>query len=171
MVFFYYPKRQSSYFESFSSQITKLIGATLEIPYEVLVKNFNSSYSASRAALLEAWRLFRLKREWFINDFCQPVYEMWLFEAVSKGKIRAKNYFDSRSKMKLWSSATWIGTAQGQIDPVKEVQAAKLRIDNGFSTREKEAQELTGMDFESNLRVLERENQGLYTVNNVKEGN
>ena len=43
------PKRPSSSFESFSSQITKLIGATLEIPYEVLVKSFNSSYSASRA--------------------------------------------------------------------------------------------------------------------------
>ncbi len=164
------PKRPTSSFESFSNQITKLIGSTLEIPYEVLVKSFNSSYSASRAALLEAWRLFRLKREWFINDFCQPVYEMWLFEAISKGKIKAKGYFESKSKIKLWSSATWIGTAQGQIDPVKEVQAAKLRIENGFSTREKEAQELTGMDFESNLRVLERENQGLYTVNNVKEG-
>ena len=93
------------------------------------------------------------------------------FEAISKGKIKARGYFSSKSMMKLWSSATWIGTAQGQIDPVKEVQATKLRIENGFSTREKEAQELTGMDFESNLRVLERENQGLHTVNNVKEGN
>lgn len=165
------PKRPASSFESFSMQVTKLIGATLEIPYEVLIKSFNSSYSASRASLLEAWRLFRLKREWFINDFCQPIYEIWLFEAISKGKIKAKNYFESRSKMKLWSSATWIGTAQGQIDPVKEVQAAKLRIENGFSTREKETQELTGMDFESNLRVLERENQGINLVNSFLGGN
>ena len=163
------PKRPSSSFESFSNQITKLIGATLEIPYEVLIKSFNSSYSASRASLLEAWRLFRLKREWFINDFCQPIYEMWLFESISKGKIKAKDYFKSKSNMKLWSSSTWIGTAQGQIDPVKEVQAAQLRIENGFSTREKETQELTGMDFESNLRVLERENKGINLVSDFKE--
>ncbi len=164
------PKRPSSSFESFSTQVTKLIGATLEIPYEVLIKSFNSSYSASRASLLEAWRLFRLKREWFINDFCQPIYEMWLFEAISKGKIKAKNYFKDKTTMKLWSSAIWIGTAQGQIDPVKEVQAAKMRIEAGFSTREKETQELTGMDFESNLRVLERENKGISQVNSFKEG-
>ncbi len=49
------------------------------------------------------------------------------FEAISKGKIKARGYFSSKSMMKLWSSATWIGTAQGQIDPVKEVQANQIK--------------------------------------------
>ena len=56
------------------------------IPYELLVKNFTASYSASRASLLEAWKMFRMRREWLIGNFCQPVYEEWLTEAVVKGR-------------------------------------------------------------------------------------
>ncbi|MFD2084366.1 hypothetical protein ACFSND_03870 [Brevibacillus brevis] len=45
----------------------------------------------------------------------------------------------------------------GQIDPEKEVDAAVKRINNGFSTHERETAELTGMDWDSNIDVLTRE--------------
>ena len=40
-----------------------------------------------------------------------------------------------------WCTADWIGTAKGYIDPVKEVQAAAMRIAKGLSTYEKECGE------------------------------
>lgn len=59
----------------------------------MLIKEFNSSYSASRGALLEAWEAFKMRRKWFVDDFCQPVYEMFLAEAVALGRINAPGFF------------------------------------------------------------------------------
>lgn len=83
------PGRPNTAFDGFVVAICRQIGAALEIPYELLVKNFNASYSASRGALLEAWKMFRMYRTWLANDFCQPVYEEWFAEAVAKGRIPA----------------------------------------------------------------------------------
>ena len=67
--------RSMSTFDAFVSQLIKQIGAAIGVPYEVIMKNFTSSYSASRAAMLQAWEEFKLRRTWFARDFCQPVYE------------------------------------------------------------------------------------------------
>ena len=63
------PGRPNTAFDGFVVAICRQIGAALEIPYELLVKNFNASYSASRGALLEAWKMFRMYRTWLANDF------------------------------------------------------------------------------------------------------
>lgn len=153
------PKRPSSNFDSFVSSLAKYIGAALEIPYELLTKSFMASYSASRAALLEAWKAFKMRRAWFANDFCQPIYEIWLAEAVAKGRISAPGFFNDISIRKAWCGAEWTGPAPGQIDPVKEVEAAIKRIGQGISTREKETTELTGSDWDKNIIQLQRENE------------
>ena len=132
------PTRPSSGFDPFVTAMTKHIGAALEIPSELLTKSFMASYSASRAALLEAWKAFRMRRTWFANDFCQPTYELFLSEAVALERVNAPGYFNDPSVKKAWCKANWNGPAPGQLDPVKEVNAATLRVEQGFSTREKE---------------------------------
>lgn len=153
------PKRPASGFDGFINAMAKQIGAALEIPAELLSKAFTSSYSASRAAILEAWKAFRMRRGWFANDFCQPIYELWLSEAVARGRIKAPGYFNDPSIKKAWSASDWYGPSPGQLDPVKEVNAAQLRVQNGFSTREKETQELTGGDFDKNIARMKKENE------------
>lgn len=58
---------------------------------------------------------------------------------------------------KAYTKAEWHGPSQGQIDPLKEVKAAEKRVENGFSTGERETAELTGGDYEMNIRQLARE--------------
>ncbi len=158
------PKRPNINFDGFVSAMTKYCGAALEIPVELLTKNFTASYSASRAALLEAWKAFKMRRTWFANDFCQPVYELWLAEAVSKGRITAPGFFTDPSIKKAYSKAEWNGPAQGQLNPVVEVQAAQLKVQNGFSTREKETIEMNGGNFDSNIEQLALENQKMEKI-------
>jgi len=52
----------------------------------------------------------------------------------------------------------WMGPPRGWIDPVKEAQAAVLRMDAGLSTLEQECAE-QGMDWEDNVyqRAIERD--------------
>lgn len=152
-------KRPSSNFDAFTTSLAKYVGAALEIPVEILVKNFSSSYSASRAALLEAWKAFRMKRSWMAADFCQPVYEIFLAEAIGSGRLKAPGFFLDPLIRMAYCGAQWNGPAQGMIDPVKEVNAAEKRINIGISTRQRETIEMTGGDFDNNIAQLARENQ------------
>ena len=81
------PKRPNTAYEPFVMGILKLVGMGLNLPVELLTKAFNSSYSASKAALLDAWQHFRTERAWLVLSFCQPIYETWMAEAVATGRI------------------------------------------------------------------------------------
>lgn len=151
------PGRPNTAFEAFVAALCKQIGAALEVPFELLLKHFSASYSASRASLLEAWKMFKMRRSWLASDFCQPIYEEFLAEAVAKGRISAPGFFTDPMAKKAYCGAEWIGPSQGQIDPLKEVNAAAKRVREGFSTRTRETIELNGGDFFRNnrLRVVE----------------
>jgi lambda family phage portal protein len=151
------PGRPYAGFSDFVVSICRQIGAALELPYEILIKQFSSNYSASRAALLEAWKMYKMRRSWFVSDFCQPVYEELVIEAIAKGRIDAPGFWTHPELRAAWLRAEWYGPTQGQIDPLKEVNAAKIRVEEGFSTRARETSELTGGDYETNIRQLEHE--------------
>ena len=126
---------------------------------EILVKHFSSSYSASRAALLEAWKAFRMRRSWLAADLCQPVYELFLSESIASGRLKAPGFFLDPLVRMAYCGAQWNGPAQGMIDPEKEVDAAEKRVSLGVSTRQRETIEMTGGDFDSNVAQLAREAQ------------
>jgi lambda family phage portal protein len=151
------PGRPNTAFDGFVNSLCRYIGAALEIPQELLQKSFQSSYSAARAALLEAWKMFRMRREWMSNDFCQPIYEEWLSQAVSMGRIKASGFFDDPIIRKAWCGAEWNGPAPGQLDPLKEINAAEKRIQNCISTREQETMEINGGNFDKNIQQAKRE--------------
>lgn len=163
------PGRPNSAFDGFVIAICRQIGAALEIPYELLVKNFNASYSASRGALLEAWKMFRMYRTWLANDFCQPIFEEWIAEAVAKGRISALGFFTDPIIRKAYCGAEWNGPAQGLLNPVQEVSAAEKRVQNGFSTRRREATEMTGSDFYRNVQQLKQEEKLMKEVRSSGE--
>lgn len=151
------PKRPASGFEGFVNAIATQIGAALEIPKDILMKSFNASYSASRGALLEAWKSFNMYRTWFISDFCKPVYEVWFTEAVARGRINAPGFFDDPAIAAAWLNSEWIGPSQGMLDPTKEIQAEQMACENGFSTHADSALRLNGSDYDSNIEQLARE--------------
>jgi capsid protein len=151
------PARPNAGFEPFVRAVCQQIGAGLGIPYELLVMQFTASYSASRGALLEAWKRFTVGRDRMATRFCQPIYEQWLEEAVARGNVEAPGFFSDAAVRAAWCGAEWHGPSQGQLDPVKEAQAAEMRVASGFSTRTRETAELTGGNWERFNRVRERE--------------
>jgi lambda family phage portal protein len=153
------PKRPNQQFDAFVRALATYIGAAVGLPFELLIKHFTSSYSASRAALLEAWRGFLRRRGFFVGNFCQPVREWVITEAVIRGMLSAPRYFDDPLARQAWLGALWTGPVQGQIDPLAEIQAADLRMEIGVSTLEEETAQFTGGDWETNhrQRVKERD--------------
>ncbi len=151
--------RSMSTFDPFVTQLIKQIGAAIGQPYEVLMKSFTSSYSASRAAMLQAWEEYKLRRTWFSRDFCQPVYEAWLTEAVALGRVEAPGFFSDPAIRAAWCSADWYGPTMSILDPVRDINGSALRVMYGLSTREREAAEMTGTDLEENLDQLQYEKE------------
>lgn len=149
------PQRNSDAFATFVESMLRHIAAGLNMPYELLYKDFSkTNYSSARAALLEAWRFFYTCRHWLSTYWAQPIYELWLEEAVSTGRVEAPGFYDNRS---AYCRSKWIGPGRGFIDPVKEIDAAKMRIESGISTLEAECAELQGSDWEEVLEQRARE--------------
>jgi lambda family phage portal protein len=152
------PGRPNALFDPFVQAIVRQVGVALELPFEVLIKHFTASYSAARAALLDAWRLFRGRRDWLATVFCQPVYEAWLTEAIAIGRIQAPGFFADPAIRRAWCAAVWIGDGPGSIDPAKEVVAAEKRIELGISTIAAESILHDGVDWRGKhkQRVIEQ---------------
>ncbi len=152
------PNIPTAGFESFMKTIIKLSGAALEQPYDVLMKEFDSSYSAAKGALEEAWYVFLMLRKWFVSDFCQPIYEIWLAEAVARGRINAPGFFSDPLIRKAWCGAVWDGPAQTHLDPIKEARANETLVAHGWKTNAQITRESYGGDWYENMAALAAEN-------------
>jgi lambda family phage portal protein len=141
------PKRPNPNAEGFIHMLVGLIGMGLGIPREVLLKQFNSSYSASKAALLDAWVHFRSERFWAGLSFCQPIVETWMAEAVFLGRIKAPGFFSDPLMRWAYTRAAWPGDSMGSINPKDEVAAYTAAIDARLMTRERAEWELGGTDW------------------------
>lgn len=111
--------------------------------------------------------MFKMYRSWLANDFCQPIYEEWMAEAVAKGRIKAPGFFTDPIRRKAYCKAQWNGPARGLLNPVQEVNAAEKRVQNGFSTRANEAMEITGTDYYSNCEQLMQEETKMKEVKEI----
>lgn len=151
------PGRPNALFDPFVMAMLRQVGVALELPFEVLIKHFTASYSASRAALLEAWKFWRGRRAWLAAEFCQPVYEEVIGEAVLRGMLDAPGFMADEGLRHAWLGCEWVGDAPGQLDPLKEANAHKVLVEEEFSTRTRSTAELTGMSWELVHRLRARE--------------
>ena len=103
--------------------------------------------------MLEAWRYFRGERQSLADYWATPVYELWLEDAVNAGIVDAPDFYANRA---LYCKCRWIGAGRGWVDPVKEAQAAMIRMDSGLSTLEAECAE-QGLDWEEVLQQQAKE--------------
>ncbi len=151
------PGRPNPLFDPFWTAMVRQIGMALGMPYEVLVMHFQSSYTAARGALLMAWRRFYQRREKLAKMKCQPVYELWLANEVAEGRSACPGFFASKRIRAAWCASVWTGDGPGSVDPVKEVTAAKMRIEIEQSTMEAESMAYDGKDWDAKHRQRAKE--------------
>lgn len=143
------PQRPATGFGAFLEVMHRIIGLPAGLPYELVMKDFSkTNYSSARASMLEAWRSFLRMRDWLGTQWCDPVYDLWLEEMVNAGKIEAPSFYAMRA---CWTRCRWIGPGRGWVDPVKEAQAAQIRMASFITTLEDECAELTGGDWREKL--------------------
>lgn len=150
------PGRPNQAFEAFMLASLRNIAAGMNMPYELLLKDFSkTNYSSARAALLEAWRYFNGRRRWLTDYWLREIYTLWLEEAVNAGQVEAPDFYANKY---AYVRARFIFGGRGWVDPVKDATASKIRRDNKVSTLEQECAE-QGLDYEEVLDQLALEQQ------------
>lgn len=138
------PGRPNAQFDPFWTACVRQIAVALQTPFEVLLMHYQSSYSASRAAMVQAWRVYMTGRTRLANAWCDRVYEWLLIEAVARGYLSAPGFFESPLLRAAWCGAEWTGPTMPQLDPVKEAVGARERMSLTLTTAEEETAALTG---------------------------
>jgi lambda family phage portal protein len=155
------PGRPNPSFDPFVTAILRQVGVSLELPFEVLVQHFQSSYSAARAALLKAWKATVTRRARISRHFCTPIYQSWLQEAHQGGLLDLEGWNAGGQRGRIiraaWSQCSWIGPARGSIDPVKEYNAELDLNDALIRPKEDITQLLTGEDWHDSVHKISRE--------------
>lgn len=145
------PGRPNPAFGPFMDAVFDQLGGGLFIGREMLMKKFNTSYVAARAAFLDAWKHLLDVRTCTARDFCQPIMETLLAEAVFTGRIRAPGFFTDPRMRWAYTRGLWQGDSQGSINPKDEVAAYRDAVDGRFITNERASWELFGGDWNHTL--------------------
>lgn len=155
------PNRPNPSLGPFLESVMTHIAVGLHMPRELLLKAFNSSYSASRAAMLNAMRYFLAERYSLVTGFCQPVYETLMAEAVAAGRLSAPGFFADPLIRWAYTRATWHGDSAGSLNPKDEVAAYSAAVDARLITRERATWELFGTDWHAGYPAMKSEHQKL----------
>ena len=135
----------------FEQSLLRHIAAALGLSYEQFSRDYTqTNYSSARASMNETHKAMTAKKKLVADRTATAVFQLWFEEAWNKGHFEslprnAPDFYDGLNR-EAYMQCAWIGASRGQIDELKETEAAILRINNGLSTYEKEAARL-GEDF------------------------
>lgn len=152
--------------QDFEQSLLRYVAASLNVSYEELSRDYTrTTYSSARAAMQQTWRFMQSRKKAVADELANAIYRLWLEEAIQNDMIESfrasesdQLYTNGHQNMLFdaLTRADWIGAARGQIDELKETQAAVLRIKYGLSTHEDELSRL-GKDWRKVYAQLERE--------------
>ena len=136
------PGRPNPAVIEFIKAISRDVATSVGLPLEVIDHDWSKlNYSSARTVLLDAWRTYTSMRAWFTRRFCGPVHRCWMEEAVLSGAIPDCDYDSFLEHTAAWCRVSWQAPGKGWVDPVKEAQAAGMRVSLGLSTLEEECAE------------------------------
>lgn len=135
------PSRPNPQLAAFIKNILMIAACGLDMPYELLVKDWsNTTYTSGRMALLEAWRSFNRRRDLLGTMFLDPIKALFLEEQVYAGNIEADGWEDPVRRC-AYLHGSWIFPGRGWVDQVKEANGAQIRLNTGLTTFAKECAE------------------------------
>ncbi len=129
------PARPNPNFGPFIDKAATHIGSALGIPSELLLKHFTASYSASKAALLMFANFVSMEQLGLVRDFCRPVYDLIIDEAVATGRLVLPGYMGDPIKRAAYLNCYWHGAPIGEIDELKAANAALKRMEGRLTNR------------------------------------
>lgn len=144
----------------FEASLLRYIAADLGVSYEELSGDYSkTNYSSGRMGALRTWKRMTARKIMVADRFATSAYRLWFEEAVNNGDLETMkgrpDFYEGMNK-DAYTVCDWLGAARGQIDELKETQAAMMRINNNLSTLEEELGR-QGKDWRKTLAQRARE--------------
>jgi lambda family phage portal protein len=125
----YDPTHPTSAFEGFTTTVLRSIASGLNISYHALSNDLTSvNYSSIRQGALEDRSNYQLWQEFIVQHFVDVVFKRWLEMSITTKAINLPmGKFD-----KFADSVNYIPRSFAWIDPLKEMQANVVGLQNGI---------------------------------------
>lgn len=147
----------------FEESLLRHTAAAFGLSYEEFSRDFTkTNYSSARASMGQTWKYMQGRKKMVADKFASMIYALWIEEEINAGNVplppgfTLDTYYGDPVMREALLSCDWIGASRGQIDELKETQAALMRIKGGLSTWEKEAGRL-GEDYRRLFKQQARE--------------
>lgn len=168
------------HYEPFFKGVFVQVCAAVDIPPEVALQQYNSNYSASRAAINGWGYIVDIYRKKFAQNFYKNVYSLWLECEVLQGKIKSEGYAKALREnnimaIEAYCSSRFTGVNMPHIDPLKEVKAIREMMGdpkNGIvplMSLDKASESLNLGDWEENFNKYVSEMEVFLKKSPIKE--
>lgn len=147
----------------FEASLMRHIAAGLGMSYEEFSRDFTqTNYSSARASMGQTYKFTQGRKKVVADKFATMIYHLVLEEDINAGNVplppgfTIDTFYNDAIRKEALGCCDWIGASRGQIDELKETQAAVMRINSGLSTWEEETSRL-GKDWRRVFKQQARE--------------
>lgn len=133
------------------------IASGLNVAYNGLANDLEGvNFSSIRSGVIDERDQWMIKQQWLTESLLRPLFEEWLSAALLSGRLVMPNGSPlPASKRDKFSAHAWQGRRWQWVDPVKDIEAARLAIKSGVSSPQRIAAQ-QGLDVEDVLVDLRR---------------
>lgn len=131
---FLQPTNPNTQFAEYLRTQTGMLASAIGVPLQVLSCSYDGTYASARGSVLEANRLFKRYRGFFIDQFVRPIFERFVYDETGSKFVAGLMAVSSQ-----WQAPTALC-----LDPTKELDAWLKAIESGLVTRDEAALALYG---------------------------
>lgn len=137
--------------EKLEESFNRHVSTALKVSYEEYTNDYSkTNYSSAKASSNNTLKAMQARKRKVADRTANAIYGNWLEEAITEGRLestrqmtrRDSEWFYRGMNRQALTQASWIGASRGQVDEVKETNAAIARIEAGLSTVEDETARL-----------------------------
>lgn len=147
----------------FEKSLLRYLAANFNMSYEQFSGDISeANYSTLKGAINETEKHMRVEKRMTAERDMNFMYTNWLEEQIVGGRITsmpvgAPIFWEDLNR-EAYSQADWLNSGRGQIEELKETQAAGLRLKGNLSTHETEMGRF-GVDWRRAFRQKKRERE------------
>ena len=152
------PNRPNAAFEAFHRGQLRKVAAGTGISYQEISRDTSqSNFSSARLDMISVRDIWKMFQADFIAQVLQPIYEVWLEQAVLSGAL---NFGDYTLRPERYQSVKWQPRGWGWVDPEKEQKGILLGL-AARTTTYREVFAERGKDFAEELKVMQQDDEML----------